>query len=275
VSHLFSHAAFKALLFLGAGVVIHAVGSNLLADMGGLRRAMPVTFATMTIGFAALAGLPPTSGFFSKDAIVAATAHAATGGTSPVPAATAWLVLIGILLTAVLTAAYATRAWLRAFFGQPTQTPAGREASPVLLWPLAALAAPALLLGFGGSFFEGLDLATASLSLLLAMVGVAVAFGGWRRGPTGAPGRLRTALATGWHTDDLYERTVAPAVLRLSQGVLGVDDRAVGRAVTGTGRAAGRLGGVLRLTQNGNPQFYLTGLLAGVLLIAVGVAILT
>src|SRR5690606_16812502 len=63
IFHLVSHGAFKALLFLCAGAVIHAVGSNLMRDMGGLRSAMPVTFVTMTIGFAALMGLPPASGF--------------------------------------------------------------------------------------------------------------------------------------------------------------------------------------------------------------------
>ena len=68
---------------------------------------------------------------------------------------------------------------------------------------------------------------------------------------------------------------MAVAVVRLAHAVVGVDDRVVGGAVTGTGRGARRLGGVLRLTQNGNPQFYVTGLLAGVLLIAVGVAVLS
>ena len=70
--HLLTHAAFKALLFLAAGSVIHAVGTNLMPDMGGLRRLMPVTFATMTLGLAALAGVPPLAGFFSKEAVLGA-----------------------------------------------------------------------------------------------------------------------------------------------------------------------------------------------------------
>ncbi|MGQ0837234.1 NADH-quinone oxidoreductase subunit 5 family protein [Actinokineospora sp.] len=279
VSHLLSHAAFKALLFLAAGAVILAVGSNLLADMGGLRRAMPVTFATMTVGFVALAGLPPTSGFFSKDAIVAAAEHAATGAGSPVGAGTAWVVLVAVLLTAGLTAAYATRAWLLTFFGHATGRTA-REVSPLLLGPLLVLAVPALLLGFGGLRFAELrpELVSTLVALAPAVLGAGVVYTAWRRQPAGDPvaalGGPRAVFATAFRTDDLYERTVAPAVMGLAGGVVGVDNRVVGRAVTGAGRTARRIGGVLRLTQNGNAQFYLTGLLAGVLLIAVGVVVL-
>jgi NADH:ubiquinone oxidoreductase subunit 5 (subunit L)/multisubunit Na+/H+ antiporter MnhA subunit len=70
IFHLITHGAFKALLFLCAGVVIHHVGSNLMSRMGGLRRELPITFAATTVGFAALIGLPPFSGFFSKDAVL-------------------------------------------------------------------------------------------------------------------------------------------------------------------------------------------------------------
>src|SRR5439155_13399751 len=117
IGHLLSHAAFKALLFLCSGAVIIAVGSNLMSDMGGLRRAMPITFATMTVGFAALAGLPPTAGFFSKDAIISAAERAASGDPAPVGTGTGWTVLIGLFVTVLLTAGYATRAWLRTFYG--------------------------------------------------------------------------------------------------------------------------------------------------------------
>jgi NADH-quinone oxidoreductase subunit L len=285
VGHLLSHAAFKALLFLCAGVVIIAVGSNLMADMGGLRKAMPLTFATMTIGFAALAGLPPTSGFFSKDAIIAIAEHAATGDLSPVAGTTAWIVLIGLLLTVLLTAAYATRAWLRTFFGPAREVGGGErvvvsEAPAVMTVPLVALSVPALLLGFGGLWWVELrpEWGSALLSVALASLGAIVTYVVWRADPARDPivvlGRLRMVFATAFRTDDLYERTVARGVVAVADSVVGVDDHVVGRAVTGTGRGARRLGGVLRLTQNGNPQFYLTGLLAGVLLIAVGVVVL-
>src|SRR5262249_56625483 len=96
--HLLTHAAFKALLFLAAGAVIHAVGSNLMSAMGGLRRPMPVTFATMTIGLGALAGVPPLSGFFSKDQILASAWDSFTQG-GPAPRWVALVVLLAALTT--------------------------------------------------------------------------------------------------------------------------------------------------------------------------------
>jgi NADH-quinone oxidoreductase subunit L len=277
IGHLLSHAAFKALLFLCAGAVIIAAGSNLMADMGGLRRAMPITFATMTIGFAALAGIPPTAGFFSKDAVVAAAEHAASGAPAPVGSGTGLIVLIGLFLTVLLTAGYATRAWLRTFFG-PERSVA--EAPPVMTVPLIALSVPALLLGFGGLRWKELrpEWTGSVVSVVLAGIGVSLAYVVWRADPARDPadrlGRLRGVFSSAFGSDDLYERTVARGVTGLAGGVLATDDRVVVGAVTGTGRGAGRLGGLLRLTQNGNPQFYLTGLLAGVLLISVGVVIL-
>jgi NADH-quinone oxidoreductase subunit L len=163
--HLLTHAAFKALLFLAAGAVIHAVGSNLMSAMGGLRRPMPVTFWSMTVGLAALVGVPPLAGFWSKDAIL----HAASGGAGwP-----AGLVLVAGLTTVVVTAWYATRLWLRTFFGPaggsaPRVAPENRGAGsagadrpgpgrlragahdppPLMAWPVVALAVPSGLLGF-------------------------------------------------------------------------------------------------------------------------------
>src|SRR6185437_681434 len=75
--HLLTHAAFKALLFLAAGAVIHAVGSNLMDVMGGLRTRMPATFWSMTIGLGALVGIPPLAGFFSKESVLGAALDAA------------------------------------------------------------------------------------------------------------------------------------------------------------------------------------------------------
>ncbi|MFC7590513.1 NADH-quinone oxidoreductase subunit L [Nonomuraea antimicrobica] len=120
VFHLLTHGAFKALLFLCAGAVIHHVGSNLMSRMGGLRRELPVTFVTMTIGFAALMGIPPVSGFFSKDGVLLAMDHALTAGglsTGGLTDAAALLLYGCALATVAVTGAYATRAWLRTFFG--------------------------------------------------------------------------------------------------------------------------------------------------------------
>lgn len=83
--HLLTHAAFKALLFLAAGAVIHAVGTTLMSRMGGLRRGMPVTFWCTVVGLGALAGLPPLAGFWSKDGVLAAAQAAALDGEGPTP----------------------------------------------------------------------------------------------------------------------------------------------------------------------------------------------
>lgn len=257
VAHLLSHAAFKALLFLAAGAVAVAVGSTQLARMGGLHRGMPVTFWTATVGFAALAALPPTSGFASKDGVLAALWH----GSGPVAA-----VLLGsALLTTAVTGAYATRAWLRTFCG-PVRTPAAREVPVLLAAPLVALALPALGLG---AFWVGtgtlpLDVPVALASTALALAGVAAGYFGWRREPGRVPSRL---LATAFGTDDLYERTLVPAVQRLASRVVRADERGLGRAVRGAGSGAWDLAGLLRLTQTGNPQLYVTGMLAVVLLV--------
>jgi NADH-quinone oxidoreductase subunit L len=281
VSHLLSHAAFKALLFLGAGVVIHAVGSNLLGTMGGLRRGLPVTFAALGIGFAALAGLPPTSGFFSKDAIVGAVTDAATGATpTPISTAVAVVLLICTLLTVPVTAAYATRAWLLVFYGPGHAGRRVREPGAVLLGPVVVLAAAALLLGFALVPYADLAPALGStlLSLALLLLGALASYASWRRPPGRDPavllGPARQLVGRAFYTDDLYERTVVPVVLRLAARVVGWDSGVLGRGVSGAGRSARRLGGALRLTENGNPQFYVTGVLAGVLAITLGVVVL-
>ncbi|MGW2545346.1 NADH-quinone oxidoreductase subunit 5 family protein, partial [Kitasatospora sp. NPDC001574] len=131
VFHLVSHGAFKALLFLAAGVVIHAAHTNsisVMSRMPGLRKRVPDAYWTMGIALVALVGLPPFSGFFSKEAVLTAAEHAANGealtnGVGPasaVPQAAGWIVLISAGLTALLTAAYATRMFLVAFHSPAT-----------------------------------------------------------------------------------------------------------------------------------------------------------
>ncbi|WP_316523446.1 NADH-quinone oxidoreductase subunit 5 family protein [Kitasatospora brasiliensis] len=143
VFHLVSHGAFKALLFLAAGVVIHAAHTNSLSAMSripGLRKRVPDAYWTMGIALIALVGLPPFSGFFSKEAVLSAAEHAANGEaltnglgpSSAVPQAAGWIVLISAGLTALLTAAYATRLFLVAF-----HSPAGAAAAAPVVLPAA------------------------------------------------------------------------------------------------------------------------------------------
>jgi len=115
VFHLLTHGAFKALLFLGAGVLIHVAGTNSLAvmsRMSDLRERAPDAFWTMTVALLALAAVPPFSGFFSKEAVLGAAEHTALGDGHGIPAAAGWIVLVAGLLSALLTAAYAARMWL-------------------------------------------------------------------------------------------------------------------------------------------------------------------
>jgi len=293
--HLLTHAAFKALLFLAAGSVIHAVGTNLMPDMGGLRRVMPVTFVTMTVGLAALAGVPPFAGFVSKEAVLGAaeeTAH--HGGTAY--SWTGWLVLVVALVTVAVTAAYATRLWLMTFFGDRRGAAAGHEPAAAMRWPLVVLAVPAALLGLVGLPSDWLPtwlstgepsgqpdlhigIATTAVSTLLVLAGVAAVWSIWRREPAADPsrvlGRRRPALVHAFYVDDLYDHTVVRATRWATGSVSWADDSVVVPTVLGSGRVARTLAALVSRTEGGNITAYLTGLLAGVLLVVAGVVVLT
>ncbi len=192
VFHLLSHGAFKALLFLAAGVIIHAAGTNSLAAMSrmrNLRDRIPDAYWTMTVALLALAAIPPFSGFFSKEAVLGVAEHVVTGHTEHAPAAAGWIVLVAGLVTAVLTAAYAMRLWLLAFRGRGAEAPDhGRQplTMTVVLWVLAV---PSLALG-GFAFrllpdwFDGRDLSptltTSVLGTGVALVGGIVTYAAWR-----------------------------------------------------------------------------------------------
>ncbi|BCL22358.1 NADH-quinone oxidoreductase subunit L [Streptomyces tuirus] len=192
VFHLLSHGAFKALLFLAAGVIIHAAGTNSLAVMSrmrNLRDRVPDAYWTMTVALLALAAIPPFSGFFSKEAVLGVAEHVVTGHTEHAPAAAGWIVLVAGLLAAVLTAAYAMRLWLLAFRGRGIEAPDhGRQplTMTVVLWVLAI---PSLALG-GFTFrllpdwFDGRDLGptltTSVLGTGVALVGGIVTYAAWR-----------------------------------------------------------------------------------------------
>ncbi|KDN84848.1 NADH-quinone oxidoreductase subunit L [Kitasatospora cheerisanensis] len=220
VFHLVSHGAFKALLFLGAGVVIHAAHTNSLsamARMDGLRHRIQDAQWTMAIGLLALAGVFPFSGFFSKESVLTAAEHAAhgealTGSLGPasaVPTAVGWTVLVAGLLTALLTAAYALRLWLAVFYGRSRNgkdlapqagapySPEIDEADPAHLEPAAmrltlwVLAVPALAFGLAGlrtdwlpALLDGESLrvsfATGVLGTGTAAAGVLIAWAAWR-----------------------------------------------------------------------------------------------
>jgi NADH-quinone oxidoreductase subunit L len=145
--HLTTHAFFKALLFLGAGSIIHSCHHEQnIFRMGGLWNRMPITFVTFSIGFFALIGFPFLSGFFSKDAILYLARE--VGGPA------FWILAFGALLTAL----YMTRLWIIVFFGRPKSDAADmtHESPPVMWVPLAVLAALAVVGGYIGLYPEPL-----------------------------------------------------------------------------------------------------------------------
>ncbi|MFD7837789.1 NADH-quinone oxidoreductase subunit L [Streptomyces sp. NPDC059761] len=192
VFHLLSHGVFKALLFLGAGVIIHAAGTNSLAAMSrmdGLAKRIPDAFWTMTIALLALAAIPPFAGFFSKEAVLVAAEHAAGGHSESAPSAAGWVVLVAGVLTALLTAAYATRLWLMAFRGRGAAAPDHGKEPVAMTGVLWVLAIPTIGLGLCAGpiadWFDGNELSptltTSVLGTGAAAVGAVLTYALWQR----------------------------------------------------------------------------------------------
>ncbi|HOX55529.1 MAG TPA: NADH-quinone oxidoreductase subunit L [Candidatus Paceibacterota bacterium] len=285
--HLTTHAFFKALLFLGAGSVIIALHHEQdIWNMGGLRAKMPVTFWTFMTGTLALAGLPPFSGFYSKDSILA---HAAQH--SPV------LFALGAVVAA-LTTFYMFRLVFVAFLGAPKSEAAGRahESPPVMAWPLRILAVFSVIGGligveqlygrqfpgehvepsvsFAGKLFAPFIHAplAAGSGLLAVLVGFAAAYALYAKAAKDPLpemlGALARAMRNRFYLDELYQATV----IRLHDCMAAIADwfdrwiiAGVGvRGTHGTTELAGR---ALRLLQTGNLQTY-------TFLFALGVALI-
>ena len=282
IFHLVTHAFFKALLFLAAGSVIHAIGGEQdMRKMGGLRKHLPVTFWTMTAAVFTIAGFPPLAAFFSKDAILyEAFLHGNLG-------IAIWFVG---LVTALLTSFYMFRLWYMTFMGESRSPETHPHESPwSMLGPLVILA----LLSIGGGWV-GIERFAAFLSpvtgprtaestipnleLLLSLAAVAVALIGWyiadlfyRQKPA-QPAELAEALPTGYNTlvhkyyvDEIYGATVVKPLLAFSKYVLGwgVDVVLLGGLAWLLGGIAMFSGALLQRWQSGNLRSYAAWLAAG------------
>jgi NADH-quinone oxidoreductase subunit L len=173
--HLFTHAMFKALLFLGAGSVIHAVHSNQLYDMGNLRKYMPITHITFLIAALAISGVPPFAGFFSKDEIlVAAFEHNK-------------LIYYVSLFVAGLTAFYMFRLYFGIFWGPKKEYEHPPHESPLsMTGPLLVLGVLSAVVGFipfsefvtadGAGFETHLNYSLGSIAVLVGLVGIVIAY---------------------------------------------------------------------------------------------------
>src|ERR687889_514352 len=288
IFHLYNHAFFKALLFLGAGSIIYAMNSYNIFDMGGLRHRMPVTFWTMVIAGLSLAGIFPFSGFWSKDAIVVSAF-----------AEHYYVLFVMALLTVFLTAFYIFRAIFVAFTGEP-RTEGAREAieSPgIMTVPMMVLGFLAVVSGLAGTpladYFAEIvspsefavetlalephefNFPLAALSVLVAVGGIALAYALYVPKPERAAALARRFsglypfLDKGWYFDALYDRVFVRPAMALGRATREFDRRALGGLVTGVGRGTGGLGERLRPLQSGGAQNYALFILVSILILGV------
>ena len=269
--HLASHAAFKALLFLASGSVIHGSGTQDLAEMGGLRKSMPVTFTVWIIGGAALVGIPPFAGFFSKDAVLDAVWNA-----SPLAA--------GLLfIAAILTGYYTVRATKLAFFGSWRGKGHAHESPLSMLVPLAVLAVPAATLGFSATWVaerlgerpEPLSIPLSSAAVALAVLGAVVAWVRVKDATLDGSGRLSTVLSSGFGYDAAVSRLVVQPVATACRVVWAVVDRfAIDGIVEGSALLAKRIGDLISRAQSGDGQGYAALVaISAVLLLAITILV--
>ena len=294
ILHLLTHGFFKAGLFLGAGSVMHAMGDEVnMHRYGGLRTVLPITYVTFGLGYLAIIGVPPLSGFFSKDPIIE-TALAAGGFKGFILGGAA-------LLGAGITAFYMSRVMLMTFFGQKRWAPDlhPHESPRVMTWPMIVLAVGSVfcggLLAFGGMLQHWLEPVVGAheeaanaipvwvtiggvqfgpvtaVTLAVVAVGIAVAYRmyGARPVPAEAPaGSVLTVAARRDLYGDAFNEAVfmRPGAL-LTRDLVEVDDKGIDGSVTGLARAIGRLSGALRLTETGYARSYALSMLAGAALV--------
>jgi NADH-quinone oxidoreductase subunit L len=257
VFHLFTHAFFKALLFLGSGSLIHAVHSNNMSEMGGMRKHMPTTFWTFIVGSVALAGIFPLAGFWSKDEILLG----ASSNGFPI------MLVVG-LIGAFMTAAYMTRACYLIFAGEYRGHGHPHESPPSMAWPLRILAVPAVLAGLLNA--PGIELfhkwvefdvpgvepflhehafnpGLAVGSLAVALLGIAVASAYYFRGAFNGMAERVPLLRTGhrvlvhkYYLDDLFLAIVRGIQYPVARAAYWINQNVLDGVINGVGKGAQR-----------------------------------
>ncbi len=296
--HLMNHGFFKALLFLCAGSVIHSVGTNDMRSMGGLRGKMPITSITMLIGSVAIAGIPPLSGFWSKDEVLAAVYEG--GEFDPVFFA---LWAMGVA-TAFLTAFYMFRMWFMTFAGAPRSEVHAHESPKIMTVPLMILAGLALVSGFAlfvGEGFMGFiersieDLPVTPLhesltdiavriftdpltyvSLVLAVAGILLAYRvyylpGFDRSvfAVGVRGKLQRALENRWYISQFYDDFAVKVWYGFALVADWFDIYVIDGIVNGFAYLGANMGATIRKAQSGNVQRYASLIILGIVVLLV------
>ncbi len=281
--HLMTHAFFKALLFLGAGSVIHAChGEQDMRHMGGLKKYAPWTCIVLACASLAIAGFPGTSGFFSKDAILTAAYEHAP-----------WMFWVGVV-TAGMTAFYVWRAFWMTFWGEYRGHGKPHESPMVMLAPLMVLA----VLSLGGGFLFNVpeilkdmfplkeeipeEHMLMAISVAAGLIGIAMS---WYMYVVNQelPGKIANALGglyrlvdDKYRIDEAYDAAIVEPLIEGSSAVLWktVDAGIIDGAVNGVGSQARGIGNVLKLIQSGNIRSYATWIVAGsvVIIIVMGIA---
>ena len=286
IMHLLTHGFFKAGLFLGSGAVIRAMHEEQnMRRYGGLRKALPITFATFGLGYLAIIGVPPFAGFFSKDKIIeAALSSGDTRG----------YVLGGAaLLGAGITAFYMTRVMLMTFFGEKRWVPGSHphEAPAVMAWPMILLAIGSafsgLLLWWGGALQHWLEPVVGSreeaahalpawvttvVALGVVAIGIAVAYRMYATAPISRVAPVRVSPLTTAARADLYGDAINEEVFmrpgaQLTEALVEADNAGVDGSVNALAALVGRTSNALRRLQTGFARNYALSMLAGAVLV--------
>jgi NADH-quinone oxidoreductase subunit L len=273
--HLFTHAVFKALLFLGAGAIIHAVHSNHMTEMGGLRKYLPITHATFLIACLTIAGVPPLSGFFSKDEILTAAFH----GNK---------ILFAVeYAVAGLTAFYMFRLYFSVFWGKETHyhhTP--HEAPATMTIPLIILAIGSVFTGFipfsklvtsDGKIFEThIEMMIAIPSVLIGLAGIGIAYLMYKK-ETILPDRMASTFSYGYkwafnkfYIDELYLFVTKKIIFRyISEPIAWFDRHIVDGTMNAIANLTQNVSFRIRGFQSGQLQKYAFVFITGVIMLAV------
>ena len=270
--HLFTHAMFKALLFLGAGSIIHAVHSNNITEMGNLRKYLPITHITFLIACLAIAGIPPFSGFFSKDEIlVAAMNH------HPIYFWIEWAV-------AGLTAFYMFRLYFGIFWANDKKYEHAHESPFSMTLPLILLAIATIFVGFipfnelvtsdGGLLHIHMHWDIALASIAIGLVGIIIAFifykkkNDWSNKMEKSFGSFYTYALNKFYFDELYIFVTKKIIFkRIATPMAWLDRNVINASVDGIATATNYCSDKIKGMQSGQVQDYLTAMLVSIIVL--------